>query len=438
MTLFAHQQKIIDADPKKYGIFHGTGSGKTRTALHLARGNTLVICPKTQAMDRTWERELQKLDMDNPPHITVMSKETFKRDVKKLSYFETIIGDEAHTLCGVTPFTRQRRGVIIPKASQTFEALDWYIRHHQPERVYLTTATPIPQPMAVWGAAKLLGHQYNYSEFRDTFYVRVNIRGREIWMPKRDEDAKNMLASIVRKIGVTGRLQDWYDVPEQTFKTIQVGMTKEQLSKVSELRLLYPDPIVQIGKFHQLEQGIYEGEFLPQEKFEIIEEHAEEFEKVLIFCKYTRQIVELYEYLTSKGFPVLCLTGQTKERGKLRESAEALPRCVVIAQSSISAGYELPSFGCTIYASKSYSFVDWEQSIGRTLRANHLKKNLYVSLDTIPYLKMSRSTVSMDNLVSGAVENKQDFSERMYCEQEGLIYTETDGVDNVDSNFNVE
>lgn len=415
MKNYSHQTSLIAEDPLKKGIFWGTGSGKTRTALQLARGRTLVICPKTQRLDRTWERELEKLDGNHHvDELVVLSKEDFKKRYTQMGYFDTLIGDEAHTLCGVTPNTRSVNKVRVPKASQIFEAMDWFIQNIKPSRIYIVTATPIPQPMAVWGAARLLGVTYDFVKFRAAFYTRVNIRGRELWLPKKDSKSKDTLASVVRKIGVTGRLEDWFDVPPQTFKTISVGMTREQEAKVHELGFLYPDPLVRIGKIHQLEQGIFEGEFIPQNKFEALDDLIEEFGRVLVFCKYTMQINELDAYLKKK-IKTLVLTGATKDRRQLMVDAEKSDRCVVIAQAQISAGYELPSYRCTVFISKSYSYVDWDQALGRTLRANNLQRNLYVTIHA----------GEVDEAVTDSVANKKDFSERIYAEKRGFIYDET-------------
>jgi hypothetical protein len=86
--LFDHQKRIIDDDPKKTGLFLGTGSAKTRTALELARGKTLVICPKTQKEDQNWERENEKWGCG--VDLTVISKETFRRDEHILGRFDTV------------------------------------------------------------------------------------------------------------------------------------------------------------------------------------------------------------------------------------------------------------------------------------------------------------------------------------------------------------
>jgi hypothetical protein len=64
------------------------------------------------------------------------------------------------------------------------------------------------------------------------------------------------------KIGYVGGLSSFVDIPDQVFKEHKVGLTKTQEIKQHELRLLYPDPLVQVGKRHQLEQGIFEGEII--------------------------------------------------------------------------------------------------------------------------------------------------------------------------------
>lgn len=84
--------------------------------------------------------------------------------------------------------------------------------------------------------------------------------------------------------------------------------------------------------------------------------------------------------------------------------AEQVTPCMVIAQSGISAGYELPSFRCTIFASMDYSIVNYTQALGRTLRINNLQKNLYV------YLLAGE----IDKAIYKAIENKEDFNEAIY------------------------
>lgn len=435
MKLYDHQKKIIDEDPKKTGLWLGTGSGKTRIALALARGSVLVICPKTQKEDGNWEREYTTMRGIDPfipiPGTTtstiyspnnmlhVISKETFRRDHAILPRFGTVIVDEAHTCLGVTPNTRYRNKKEIPKASQLFEALDEYLMRTKPERLYLCTATIMKSPMTVWAAVKLLSGSdamvmAHFFAFRNEFYTRLPMPGREVWVPKSDTKSKTELASIVKDIGYTGRLQDFFDVPDQTFKTEHIELTQKQKDRIKQLVLEYPEQIVRVGKRHQVENGVLSGdEFSTGEQFDNgkidrIIDYASEFPRMVVFAKYRAQIDAIGSELRRRSYKVLTLTGDTKDRGHVIDEAKASEQCVFIAQAQISAGWELPDFPVMIFASMTYSLVDRLQSEGRILRANALKKNLYITLIV---------KGGIDEAVFRSISNKQDFHERQFIEQ---------------------
>ena len=407
MELYEHQKKIINADPKRCGLWLGTGSGKTTIALMLAVGRTLVICPKTQFLDGNWQREKEKLNLDID--LTVLSKEKFKSSDKE--HYDTIIVDEAHTVFGVTPTVQWVKKQPRPKASQLFNTLIEYITAYNPQRIYLVTATPNKSPMAIWAAAKILGVSWDWYKFRQTFYFPVPVQGREIWMARKDDSAKERLAKATNSLGYSGRLQDYFDVPEQTYKTVYVDLTKDQEARLDGISMEYPDPLVLVGKCHQIENGVLSGdEFNEPEEFdnnkdEKIIDYALEFPRMIIFAKYTAQIKHISKILKAEGYKVLELTGQTKDRGALFIEANASKECIVIAQTQISAGWELPDYPVMLFASNSYSIVDKVQAEGRILRANALKKNLYITL-------VARNGV--DDAVYKALENKQDFIEKLY------------------------
>lgn len=407
--LYDHQKKIIDENKKYCGLWLGTGSGKTLIALHLAKGKTLIIAPKTQREDKNWEREVQKNNMD--VDITVISKETFRKEAKTLPRYDTVIGEEAHTLLGVTPNIRWKNKQPIPKTSQLFEEFDYYVKRTKPERIYLCTATIVKSPMTVWGACKILGLNIDFYKFRNYFYMKLPMPGRDVWVPKKDNETKNKLASIVNKIGYVGRLEDYFDVPAQTFKTIFFDLKPDQKERIKELKTEYPDPIVYIGKRHQVENGILSGdeysnaETFNNEKIEKIVDLCIEFPRVIIFAKYRSQIEQIALRMKKEGKKVFVLTGDTKDRGSVIFEANNTDDYVFIAQAQISAGWELPKCPVMIFASMTYSYVDYAQGIGRILRANNLKKNLYIHLIV---------KGGIDEAVYKSLMNKQDFDERIY------------------------
>lgn len=419
MKNYAHQQKIIDEDPIRCGLFLGTGSGKTSTALQLARGKTLVIAPKTQVEDHNWERqyvELMREGFTLHCRLTVISKETFRRDHEKLPHFDTVIGDEIHTMLGVTPNTRQRRKQQVPKASQLFEALALYLARTKPKRLYLCTATIIKTPFTVWAAGYILNPcadehlMTSFYNFREKYYTKLPMPGRDVYVPKHDSATKDVLAAYVRSLGYVGRLEEFFDVPEQSFITKHIELTSKQVNRIKKLAIEFPDPIVLLGKQHQVENGVLAGdEFNAPEEFENgkIEEILDlalQFPRMVIFVKYTAQIKQIDYALTKAGYYTWIMDGQTKDRGEVIRQANELDG-ILIVQAQISAGWELPQTPVMVFASRTYSWVDYDQALGRVQRANHIKKNLYINLVVKD---------GVDEAVDRSLANKQDFNERIY------------------------
>lgn len=296
--LYSHQKKIIEADKKKCGLFLGTGASKTRTALELAEGNTLVICPKQQRDDETWERENEK--WGTKVDLKVISKEDLRKVWDDLPRFETVIIDECHNNLGVSSFYITRKGEQYPKTSQIFEATKNYIFKNNPKRLYLLSATPVPKPMSMWGIGILFGQEWDFHLFRQKYYIEIRIGGtRRIWIPKKTEEAKQNLANLVQRFGYTGGLNDFFDVPEQTHKTIQIELSGEQKKALKDIALYEADQLVRRARMRTIENGVLYGKKIEEldgkidqmtnlttiyksHKIDYILERALEFPKLLI------------------------------------------------------------------------------------------------------------------------------------------------------------
>ena len=393
--LYAHQKKIIDENLNKVGLWLGTGAAKTRTALELAKGPTLIICPKQQREDKTWQNNAEKFGIKLD--LMVISKEDMRRDWDELPPFETVIIDECHNNLGVTPETRIRKGKEIPKTSQIFEATLNYLKKYPPQRLYLCSATPVTKPFHMWAIAILFGEKWDFFRFREKYYFAIRIGQRRIWMPRQDEETKNKLVELVKRFGYTGSLNDFFDVPEQTHRVVNIELTDAQRHAIKDISNMEADPLAKRARMRTIENGVLYGKevisqsltvdklvdkvtIYPSKKIDYIIERALEFPKLLIFANYTAQINEIASSLRREGYKVSTLTGATKDRTFIKTVDESDEPHIIVAQSSISSGYELPSFPCVIYASKSWRYVDYEQSLGRVLRSNKLKKNLYIHL----------------------------------------------------------
>ncbi len=394
--LYEHQLKVLKEDKHKCGLFLGTGAAKTRTALCLAEGKTLVICPKQQREDKTWERENKK--WETKVRLTVISKEDIRKMWDILPKYQTVIIDEVHSCLGVSPNTVQRKGIQYPQTSQIYESTRKFIEKINPKRLYFLSATPAPKPMSMWGLGILMGQNWDFYLFRQAYYIEVRVGGvRRIWMPKKTQEAKQRLANLVQKLGYTGSLNDFFDVPAQTHKVVEIPLSGDQKRAMENMTFAEADPLVRRARLRTIENGVLYGKHIESSdgkvdtmanltstfksyKIDYILERAIEFPKLLIFANYTAQIDMIANALREEDYNVSVLNGATKDRTFIKRVDESDEPHIIVAQCSISSGYELPSFPCVIYASKSWRYVDFEQSMGRVLRANHLKKNLYIHL----------------------------------------------------------
>ena len=395
MQKYKHQKEILELNPKKHLLCFDTGSGKTLTSIWWANQNkqdTLVIVPK--ALKKQWGRELQKHGEVN---FGLLTKEEFKRDVKTLKRYNSIIVDEAHYFSGMK--------------SQFSKDLISYTKKQDVEYLWLLTATPfLSTPFNIYRLAQILGYKWHYRKFEMEFFDNIRMGMRMIPVMKKDIEVK--VADLVKKIGTTVKIDECVDVPEQTFNKEIFSLNKPQEKRIAELKLEDILPVVRYVKSHQIENGVLkgdeynEGEYFPAEKHSRLVEICNNNKKVAIFCRYNMQIDFLQDLLkkqTKKD--VYVINGATKDRDTIIQNAEKSDEVILLINSACSEGYELPSIGVIVFASLSFSYKDYKQSIGRFLRINKMKKNVYIHL-------VNEGTI--DEAVYKSIMKKENFDIEIY------------------------
>ena len=369
ITKYKHQEDILVLNPFKHLLCFDTGTGKTLTAIWWANQNnlkTLVIVPK--ALKKQWQREVKE---HGETYFDVITKEEFRRDWDKLPKYDGIIVDEAHYFSGIK--------------SQMSKNLLKYIKKQDVPYVWLLTATPfLSTPWNIYRLAQILGYKWNYKTFEYTFFVYARMGNRMIPVVKKGIEVE--IADLVRKIGTAIKIEDCFDVPEQTFLNEHFTLTAPQKKGIKTLKEEDMLPIVRYGKQHQIENGTLKGDeynehqFFKADKHDRLMELVEGNKKIAIFCCYNLQIDFLKEQLKKTGRKVLVIRGKTKDRDSVVQEVEQSDDAIVLINSYCSEGYELPSVGVIVYASLSHSYKDYKQSKGRFLRGNKLKKNVYIHL----------------------------------------------------------
>lgn len=419
-----HQKDYKTIAKSYYGLWDGTGTGKTRTALHTLReyanaGELLVIAPKKSVQKCQWQKEAIKIGI-KPPDI--ISKETFRRDARDLRCYGAIIVDEAHYVFGVEAQTHRVNKQYVPKTSKLFSELHTYLKRTRPDRLILATATPNKTAMSIWAAAKLLGVEIDYFEFRKHFYIPIDMGfWNAVYMPIRTDDAKERLAQITKSLGRVLRIDDIKDVPPQIYITKEFDLTKAQKDMLKTLGSRFTGDATIRAKTHQIENGVlYEDVYDPRtnqiqktatridnEKVDYIVERSYEFDKMLIFATYTEQVDMIAEALRKLDKNVFVVDSRTKDIKEVELQVESMKSAYVVAQSSMSSEWEFKSCPVTIFASLTNRSIDYIQGQGRIQRYDNVKKNTYIHLIT-EYPK------SVDSKWFKTIMSGRDFNEALY------------------------
>lgn len=405
IKLYPHQQNLVDRNPACHLLAFDKGVGKTVTALALSEKNCktcLVICPKMQKP--MWERETKKYG--EKCNYSVMTKEEFKKEMLVLPGFDGVIFDEAHVAAG--------------EKSQLSKGFHRWLKKRDIKYRWLLTATPIlSSAMSVYVLARHLGHEIEYWEFRRKYFYEVKMGFRTI--PKPKPGMEKELAKFVREIGTVvdmeeavaqakgkdvGSLPELSEIPEQEFITEHFELTKEQKDAIAKL----DDPTFITRFTHQncIENGLLysdgytEDQVFPCLKTERIVELVKDNKKIAVFARYNKQLSYLKEEIenNTKDRKVYILQGDTKDRDGMVTEADNDPTAIILIQSDCAVGYELPSFHTIVFASLSFSYVSYSQSLGRFVRINrldHPKK----------YIHLVSKGVDLD--IYNCIMRKEDF-----------------------------
>jgi hypothetical protein len=107
------------------------------------------------------------------------------------------------------------------------------------------------------------------------------------------------------------------------------------------------------------------------------------------------------------GMPIFRISGREKlMAGEVAALAEKEENAIVLVQGDTVAGYSLKSFSLVVFASMSYSFVNYDQV---RFRSKAMEKKIPIS-----YIHLLTRGDSIDQAIYDSVLKKQDFSVQLY------------------------
>ena len=279
--------------------------------------------------------------------------------------------------------------------------------------VWLLTGTPMTATnWSVYSYLILLGYNPSFIKWREKYNYPIKLGSRIIWQPKKNMDSE--LQDVLRKIGTVIDLKDIADIADDEDVYEYFSLNPEQKKLIKES--FDPMPAIRYTKQHQIESGILIGDayndtkVLNCSKDRRIIELVNETEKIVIVVRYLAQLDKYAELLKNCGKRIFKISGQEKlSASEVASEAENSDKAIVLVQGDTVAGYNLQSFSTVVFASMSYSFVNYDQVRFRT---KNMDKNTPCT-----YIHLFTEGDSLDKAVFDSVTRKQNFSVELYKQQ---------------------
>ena len=430
---FAHQRECFDLAKERpyYALFLEMGLGKTKITLDIIEYRkiirpgykTLVVCPNT--LIDNWEEEAKihstltcvtltgskqrriKRLFENDADVYVINYEGVRilREELSKKTFNLLVLDESQKV--KNPGSQQ---------SKACYALSTNIKHK-----LILTGTPIMNhPLEVFGQYKILTDKVfgtNFYRFRARYAIMGGYLNKQAIQWINIKEFKNkMFSCAVRKTK-----KECLDLPEKLYEVVKLELPPEQRAVYKELKetfisefkenpIIAPIVITRLMRFSQITAGFIkdvEGEiheFKTNPKVEwLIEFLKENDSKVVVFCKFHKEIDMLCEALTKANIGHVSIDGRVKKRIELvkKFNDDVDVRVFVGEIHTSGVGINLTSASYAVFFSNDYSYGVRVQAEDRIHRIGQDKNCTYIDL-------VARATV--DITIANTLKRKGSIS----------------------------
>lgn len=388
------------------------GTGKTLMSLaHWDRQQTgrrlLIVAPASKIRTGDWEDEAKRWFgedssvLDNITYISYESLRLMDRATKRPRHWQytaarnggqiyDIIADECHSL--KNPQSKQSKAVLeIKQSGGQFIGL---------------SGTPMPNGWIDFaGYSKLFGFTRNITEFKKTYCVYSDKKGYpELVRYINTSDLEYQLSRCAFKLS----RELAAELPARRLLGVNIKMTPKTSKLYHTIRLKKKDPRTgelmdnASRKLNVLRQVTTDDRL--DNLVSIVNDTSD---NIIVFYNYVTERNAILKALKDSGKNILRFDGD--QHDTLPASDAELNNTVLVAHyKSASTGLNLQWANVTVYFSPTYSYQEFEQSIGRTHRNGQTKKCLY-------YLFNVKTTV--DSKVWECLRNKRDFNTKLWEDQ---------------------
>lgn len=409
-TLYPYQQQYIARLPKSCIMAADLGTGKTIMALyHWERQNTghklLIVAPASKLRTEDWQNECKEFFGLAMPDTTFISYESLRlmdKNTRRPRWWlftgarnggivYDIICDECHSL--KNPQSKQSKAIYeITRSGGLFIGL---------------SGTPLPNGWIDFaGYSKLFNYTKGITEFKNKYCRIQDFKGfPEIIGYNNIPQMEQQLNEIAYKLDRNKAAE----LPDRRMLGVQITMNAKTAKLYHEMKVTRKDPRSQelldnsSRLLSVLRQSTTDGRL--DSLLSIVNDTSD---NIIVYYNYISERNAILKLLAKSEKNILRYDGDVHD--KLPASDANISNTILVAHyKSASTGLNLQWANVTVYFSPTYSYQEFEQSIGRTHRNGQTKKCLY-------YLFGVKNTVDRD--IWNCLRDKRDFNEKLWKDEE--------------------
>lgn len=418
MKLYNYQEQYLAKCPASCIMAADLGTGKTLMSLaHWQRQKTgrplLIVAPASKIRTGDWESEAVRWFMKitrTPtstrsnafmPNITYISYESLRlmdKETKRPRWWKytgarnggivyDVIADECHAL--KNPQSKQSKAIHeIKQSGGLFIGL---------------SGTPMPNGWIDFaGYSKLFGFVKGITEFKQNFCNYVDYKGfPELVSYKNIPVMEEQLRRVAFKLS----REEAAELPSRQMLGVNITMPPKdtKLYYTCKIERKHPNTGELLDNSSRL-LSVLRQSTTASRLDSLLSVVGDSSDNIVVFYNYVSERKAILKALAKTDKKILRSDGE--QHDKLPASNAKIQNTILVAHyKSASTGLNLQWANVTVYFSPTYSYQEFEQSIGRTHRHGQTKKCLY-------YLFNVKNTV--DRAIWQCLKEKRDFNDKLW------------------------
>jgi SNF2 family DNA or RNA helicase len=275
------------------------------------------------------------------------------------------------------------------------------------------TGTPLPNsPQDVYGQFRFLDTGIfgtSFTKFRSTYCEMGGFQGHQVVSYRNLDD----LARKMYSIGYRVMSKDVFDLPkfadetrafmlEPTEQSMYQDMETNFCVELNNEMITADNALVKILRLQEITSGFLDGQKVGEGKKKLLNDVLEDFpedEPIVIFARFTNDLLNIREVAESQGRGYAELSGHENQLAMWQEGKAAILGVQIVAGRE---GVDFTRSRYCIYYSLGYSLGDYNQSRARVDRPGQTREGVYYHL-------VAKGTI--DEVVMKALASKEEIVE---------------------------